>query len=66
MKIYLNGEPREVADGCTAADLVAELGLTGRRLAMEVNREIVPRSEYATHRLHPEDRVEVVHAIGGG
>ena len=66
MKIILNGEPHDVAEGCTAADLIAELGLTGRRLAMEVNREIVPRSEYENHRLRPADQVEVVHAIGGG
>jgi len=66
MKIYVNGEEREVAEGCTAAQLVEELGLTGKRLAMEVNREIVPRSEYEKHRFSAGDRVEVVHAIGGG
>lgn len=66
MKIYVNGEEREVPDGCTAAQLVETLGLTGRRLAMEVNREIVPRSRYEQHPLQPGDRVEVVHAIGGG
>lgn len=66
MQILVNGEPREVADDCTAAGLIEELGLGGRRLAMEVNREIVPRSSYETHRLQPQDRVEIVHAIGGG
>lgn len=66
MKILLNGEPRELADGSTAEQLVIALDLVGRRLAMEVNREIVPRSVYAEHVLHDGDRVEIVHAIGGG
>ncbi len=66
MRIYVNGEAREVADDCTAQRLVEELGLVGRRLAMEVNLDIVPRSSYATHRFNPDDRVEIVHAIGGG
>ena len=66
MEIQLNGEAREVPDNCTAEQLVEELGLAGRRLAMEVNREIVPRSSYADHRLKHGDRVEIVHAIGGG
>ncbi len=66
MKIQLNGEPRELSDGCTAQQLVADMGLSGRRLAMEVNREIVPRSEYAGYILHDGDQVEIVHAIGGG
>jgi len=66
MKIQLNGEPRELPEGCTAQQLVDDMGLSGRRLAMEVNREIVPRSEYAEHVLHDGDQVEIVHAIGGG
>ena len=66
MKITVNGEPREVREGCTAADLVAELGLADQRIAMEVNLDIVPRSAYAEHRFAPGDRVEIVRAIGGG
>lgn len=66
MKITVNGEPREVAEGYTAADLVEELGISGRRIAMEANREIVPRSGYETHTFRDGDQVEVVHAIGGG
>lgn len=66
MKIYLNGEAREVPDDCTAAQLVESLGLTGKRIAMEVNLEIVPRSGYEGHALKAEDKVEIVHAIGGG
>lgn len=66
MKITLNGESREVADRITAQQLIDELELTGKRLAMEVNREIVPRSAYDTHVLNEGDTVEIVRAIGGG
>jgi len=66
MHIYLNGEVREIPDNTTAEGLVESLGLTGKRIAMEVNMEIVPRSQYATRRFHPGDKIEVVQAIGGG
>jgi sulfur carrier protein len=66
MQITVNGEIREVEDGATAADLLDQLGLGDQRVAMEVNLEIVPRSEYPAHRLAPGDRVEIVRAIGGG
>lgn len=66
MDIYVNGERRDVAPDCTAAQLIAEMGLGGRRVAMEVNQEIVPRSTYPGHRLRENDRIELVHAIGGG
>jgi sulfur carrier protein len=66
MQIKLNGESRDIPDHSTAEELVALLELTGKRLAMEVNRDIVPRSAYATHRLQEGDEVEIVHAIGGG
>ena len=66
MKIVLNGREEDVASNATLADLVASAGLAGRRVAIEVNREIVPRSDYAARRLVAGDRIEVVHAIGGG
>ena len=66
MNIYLNGEARQVPDNCSAAQLVEELGLGGKRIAMEVNMEIVPRSSYADATLRADDKVEIVHAIGGG
>ncbi len=66
MEITLNGERTELPDGATAADLVERLGLAGRRYAMEVNGELVPRSAHPAHRLMPGDRVEIVHAVGGG
>lgn len=66
MKIQLNGESRDIPNHSCAQDLVALLQLEGKRLAMEVNREIVPRTRYAAHPLHEGDQVEIVHAIGGG
>ena len=66
MNIILNGEQREIPDACSAKGLVDLLELGGRRIAMEVNLEIVPGSSYADHVLKEGDRVEVVHAIGGG
>jgi len=65
-EILVNGEKRPVPPGQTLAELVRELELDGRRVAVEVNEEIVPRSEYAGHVLNSGDRVEVVAAIGGG
>ena len=66
MNIQLNGEKHALPDNSTAQDLVTQLGLGDKRLAMEVNREIVPRTTYSAHLLHDGDDVEIVHAIGGG
>lgn len=64
--IELNGEQRQLMPNATVADLLAQMALAGRRVAVEVNLEIVPRSCYAGHALNSGDRVEVVQAIGGG
>ena len=66
MDIRLNGAPRALPASCTIEGLLAEAGLAGRRVAVEVNGEIVPRGVHATHVLHDGDRVEIVHARGGG
>ena len=66
MRIELNGESHAIADGATVASLIERLALTGRRLAVEVNEEVVPRGRHAEHVLADGDRVEIVHAIGGG
>lgn len=66
MQITLNGASREVPERLTAGELIGVLGLTGKRLAIEVNEEIVPRSTLDEHILNPGDTVEIVHAIGGG
>lgn len=66
MEITVNGENREVPESTTAQGLIELLDLRGRRLAIEVNGEIVPRGQHRKHRLEPGDRVEIVHAVGGG
>lgn len=66
MRIWVNGEAREVSEASTVADLLRELALAGKRVAVEVNAGIVPRSQHADTRLQPGDTVEIVHAIGGG
>ncbi|QEY60750.1 sulfur carrier protein ThiS [Metapseudomonas lalkuanensis] len=66
MRIQLNGESFELPDGHTVADLISRLDLAGRRVAVELNLDIVPRSQHAATVLSEGDRVEVVHAIGGG
>ncbi len=66
MEIFINGKPHQANDTLTAAQLVEHLGLNGKRLAMEVNEEIVPRSHYENYQFKANDRIEIVHAIGGG
>lgn len=66
MQIIVNGETKQVADRIKAAELIESLGLAQRRLALEVNGEIVPRSQHASHALAAGDRIEIVHAVGGG
>ncbi len=66
MRIQLNGEPFELPAAQSVANLLARLDLAGRRVAVELNLDIVPRSQHATTALRDGDRVEVVHAIGGG
>jgi len=66
MQIQLNGDPFVLDRPMTLTDLIEQLGLTGKRLAIELNLEIVPRSQHSDTVLAEGDRVEIVHAIGGG
>lgn len=66
MNVLINGETRALPEGATLQDVIDLLQLQGRRLAIEVNTEIIPRSRHDGHRLREGDRVEIVHAIGGG
>lgn len=66
MQIIVNGEQRDVSAGLTAEQLVTDMDITGKRIAMEVNLEIVPRSSYGEHIFKNGDKVEIVHAVGGG
>lgn len=64
--IQLNGKRYNVTTGNTIADLLRQEGLEGRRLAVEVNEVIIPKSRHEMYILKAGDRVEIVHAIGGG
>ena len=66
MHIVLNGERRPLADCRTVAELLQAAGYGDRRVAVEINREVVPRSQHATRPLSEGDVVEIIHAIGGG
>lgn len=66
MNILVNGEPMALAEKSSVQDLLAQLEMTTGRVAVEVNTDIVPRSLHQQHQLHDGDRVEIVHAIGGG
>ncbi|MDQ3288382.1 MAG: sulfur carrier protein ThiS [Pseudomonadota bacterium] len=66
MDITLNGEPRSIPAPLTVQALLEAESLADRRVAVEVNGEIIPRSRHETHELGNGDRVEIVHALGGG
>lgn len=66
MNVIVNGETVDVPVSCSISDLIQQLNLSGRRVAVEVNQEIIPRSLHPRHNLQAGDRVEVVQAIGGG
>ena len=66
MKIQVNGDNREYGDHITVADVIADLGLSGKRIAVELNLEILPFTQHASQTLKDGDRLEIVHAIGGG
>ena len=66
MLIQINGEPRELPADCSAGQLISDLKPTSKRIAMEVNGEILPRSQYNEHRHEAGDKMEIVHAVGRG
>jgi thiamine biosynthesis protein ThiS len=66
MKTLINGKPVDVAAGATLSDLVAQLELDPRGIAIAVNETVVARSRYTDHALAEDDRIEVIHAVAGG
>lgn len=66
MRLTVNGDSRELPDGATVSALIAHLGVPERKVAVERNLEIVPKSQYGQTRLSDGDRIEIVHIIGGG
>ena len=66
MRVELNGEPEELAEGTTLLSLVEQLSLAPERVAVELNRDVVRRADWPGTPLADGDRVEIVHFVGGG
>lgn len=66
IQIHVNGETLSLEKSITLAEFIAQLHLVGKRIAVELNKEIVPRSQFDSIRLREKDSIEIVHAIGGG
>lgn len=66
MTVFINGESQQVDDGITIGQLLENLNLSQKRLAVEINLDIVPRSGFASYKLKEQDKIEIVQAIGGG
>lgn len=66
MQLKVNGQTREAPDGCTIVDLLEVLEVRTRGVAVELNREVIPREEHATTQLNDGDELEVVTLVGGG
>jgi sulfur carrier protein len=66
MHIYLNGQAVHIDSTITLAQLLVVHGYAERRVAVEVNRNIVPKSQHDSFQFHDDDKVEIVHALGGG
>jgi len=64
--VSINGEPRQIPANTTVATLIEEMGFAGKRIALERNGEIVPRSTFAARQLSAGDKLEIVVAVGGG
>jgi len=66
MRLTVNGEERDVNEGLTVRGLIEILGFTEGPVAVERNREVVPRAQHLTTQLADDDRLEIVHLVGGG
>jgi thiamine biosynthesis protein ThiS len=66
MQLTINGQSRQTAESTTIAELLDELKLGGKPVAVEVNLELVPKQHHAEHRLAEGDRLEIVTLVGGG
>lgn len=66
MQVYVNGEGKELSQGLTLLDLIDQLDLPHQRIAVEVNRSVVRRKDWENTVLNDNDRLEIVHFVGGG
>lgn len=66
MKIYINGQAQNLDLGLSVQDLIQQFDLANKRYALELNQAILPRSHYVDTQLNDGDRIEIIHAVGGG
>lgn len=66
MRVYVNGEAKELSGPTSLAELITQLDLPAARIAVELNRNVVRRNEWSSTMLHDDDRLELVHFVGGG
>ncbi len=66
MHLFINGDEKNFADSLSLAQLIEQLGMKGDRVAVELNREIISRAQWAETNLNDGDRLEIVHFVGGG
>ncbi|MEZ6047615.1 MAG: sulfur carrier protein ThiS [Planctomycetaceae bacterium] len=66
MRVTINGDEREIADGLTLSELISQLEMNPKFIAVERNRELVPRAEHASCTLEENDQLEIVTLVGGG
>jgi len=66
MKVFVNGEEKDLSDATSLSELITELDLPVARIAIELNREVVRRSDWGSTMLNDGDRIEIVHFVGGG
>ena len=66
MKVFVNGEEKDLSDATSLSELITALDLPVARIAIELNREVVRRSDWGSTMLKDEDRIEIVHFVGGG
>jgi len=66
MKVYVNGESKDLSGTSSLAELITQLDLPAARIAIELNREVVRRNDWGSTMLQDDDRIEIVHFVGGG
>jgi sulfur carrier protein len=66
MKVFINGDERDLSGATSLAELITLLDLPAARIAIELNREVVRRSDWGSTMLKDDDRIEIVHFVGGG
>jgi thiamine biosynthesis protein ThiS len=66
LRVYINGESREISGPTSLAELIAQLELPAARIAVELNRSVIRRADWSSTPIQEDDRIEIVHFVGGG